>query len=188
MHMAVLPIAKLGEPVLRRQAALVTPDELVSAEVQTLIDDMIETMRAANGLGLAAPQVFVAKQIAVVELRPNPRYPEAPVSGLLTVVNPVFSDLSERMIHGWEGCLSLDNLRGLVPRHQALTLDALDRHGQPIHFAASDFYAVVLQHELDHLWGRLFIDRMTDLRTLSHQREFDKYWSPAAAAASSAGS
>lgn len=178
--MAVLPIAKLGEPVLRQQAAAVTPEELASPSLQTLIDDMIDTMRAANGLGLAAPQVFVSKQIAVIELRPNPRYPDAPASGLLTVVNPGFSHLSETMIHGWEGCLSLDNLRGLVPRHQSLTLDALDRHGQPLHLDVSGFVAVVFQHELDHLWGRLFIDRMTDLRTLSHQREFDKYWSPAA--------
>lgn len=178
--MAVLPIAKLGTPVLRQQAAAVTPEELASPAVQTLIDDMIETMRAANGLGLAAPQVFVSKQIAVVELRPSPRYPDAPVSGLLTVVNPVFSNQSDQLIHGWEGCLSLDNLRGLVPRHQAVTLDALDRFGAPVHLEASGFVAVVLQHELDHLWGKLFIDRMTDLRTLSHQREFDAYWSPAA--------
>jgi peptide deformylase len=181
--MAVLPIAKLGEPILRQQAAAVTPEELASDAVQTLIDDMIETMRAANGLGLAAPQVFVSKQIAVLELRPNPRYPDAPVSGLVTVVNPVFSHLSETMIEGWEGCLSLDNLRGLVPRHQSMTLDALDRHGQPLHLAVRDFVAVVFQHELDHLWGKLFIDRMTDLSTLSHQREFDRYWSPLARSA-----
>jgi peptide deformylase len=178
--MAVLPIAKLGEPVLRAQAALVSPDELATPAVQALIDDMIETMRAANGLGLAAPQVFVSKQVAVLELRPNPRYPDAPAGGLITVVNPVLSQLSPEMIQGWEGCLSVDNLRGLVPRHQALRLDALDRHGQPLTLEASGFLAVVLQHELDHLWGKLFIDRMTDLSTLCHQREFDQYWSPAA--------
>jgi peptide deformylase len=181
--MAVLPIAKLGEPVLRAQAALVDPDELSTPAVQTLIDDMIETMRAANGLGLAAPQVFVSQQIAVLELRPNPRYPDSPAGGLITVVNPVFSQLSAEMIQGWEGCLSVDNLRGLVQRHQALRLDALDRHGQPITLEASGFLAVVLQHELDHLWGKLFIDRMADLSTLCHQREFDSYWSPAARAA-----
>jgi peptide deformylase len=181
--MAVLPIAKLGEPILRAQAAPVTAEDLASAATQALIDDMIETMRAANGLGLAAPQVFVSKQIAVIELHPSPRYPEAPVSGLVTVVNPVFSNLATAMIQGWEGCLSLDNLRGLVPRHQSLTLDALDRHGQPLHLEVSDFLAVVFQHELDHLWGKLFIDRMTDLTTLCHQREFDRYWSPAARAA-----
>ncbi|MBC7543398.1 MAG: peptide deformylase [Candidatus Sericytochromatia bacterium] len=176
--MAILPIAKLGEPILRRLADPVGPDELMATGTQALIDDMIETMRSANGLGLAAPQVFVSKQIAVLQLAPSARYPDAPVSGLLTVINPVFSDQSSEMIQGWEGCLSLENLRGLVPRHAALTLDALDRQGQPLHLAVTGFLAVVLQHELDHLWGKLFIDRMADLSTLSHQREYDRHWSP----------
>jgi peptide deformylase len=176
--MAVLSIAKLGEPILRRVAVPVAPDDLTSAATQALIDDMIETMRAANGLGLAAPQVFVSKQIAVLELAPSPRYPNAPVGGLITVVNPVFSAFSADMALGWEGCLSLDNLRGLVPRHVTVRLDALDRHGAPFDIEATGFQAVVLQHELDHLWGKLFIDRMTDMSTLTHQREYERYWTP----------
>lgn len=176
--MAILPIAKLGEPVLRQVAAEVTAEELASEETQRLIDDMIETMRAANGLGLAAPQVFVGKRIAVIEPRPTPRYPAVPAHGLLVVVNPVFSQESPVMVDGWEGCLSIDNLRGLVPRHAAVTVEALDRHGQPFRLDAAGFFAVVLQHELDHLWGKLFIDRMTDMSTLCHQREFDHYVVP----------
>lgn len=176
--MAVLPIAKLGEPILRRVADPVAPEDLASAATQAFIDDMIETMRVASGLGLAAPQVFVSKQIAVLELAPSPRYPDAPAGGLITVVNPVFSQHSDAMASGWEGCLSLDNLRGLVPRHVTLRVDALDRHGSPFHLDATGFLAVVLQHELDHLWGKLFIDRMTDLSTLTHQREYERHWSP----------
>lgn len=176
--MAILPIAKLGEPILRQVAADVTAGDLASPDTQQLIDDMIDTMRAVNGLGLAAPQVFVGKRIAVLEPRPTPRYPDAPAHGLLVVVNPVFSQESAAMIEGWEGCLSIDNLRGLVPRHASLTVEALDRHGQPFRLDAAGFFAVVLQHELDHLWGKLFIDRMTDMRSLCHQREFEHYVLP----------
>lgn len=173
--MAVLPIAKLGEPILRQVAAEVSPADLASPETQRLIDDMIETMRAVNGLGLAAPQVFVSKRIAVLEPKPNARYPDAADHGLLVVVNPVFSNESATLREGWEGCLSIDNLRGRVPRHTSLTVDALDRHGRPFRLDAQDFLAVVLQHELDHLWGKLFIDRMTDMSSLCHLAQFEQY-------------
>lgn len=173
--MAILPIAKLGEPVLRQVAAEVDPAELAVSETQQLIDDMIETMRSVGGLGLAAPQVFVSKRIAVIEPKPNARYPDAAEHGLLVVVNPVFSNASPILSEGWEGCLSIDNLRGRVPRHTSITVAALDRDGQPFRLDAQGFLAVVLQHELDHLWGKLFIDRMTDMSSLCHQEQFEQY-------------
>lgn len=174
--MALLKIAKLGEPVLRRVAEPITPEELASSEVQRFIDDMIETMRDADGIGLAAPQVFVGKQICVLELKPNGRYPWSPALPLVVLVNPAFTDLSGEPIPGWEGCLSVDNLRGQVFRYPKASLSALGRHGERITLEAEGFLAVVLQHETDHLLGKVFLDRMTDLSTLTHQREYDRYW------------
>ncbi len=174
--MALLKIAKMGNPVLRKISEPVSKKEIQTAEFQRFIDDMIETMRDEDGLGLAAPQVHVSKQVVVIESLDDDRTPEAPPFPLLVLVNPVFKYLSKELRTGWEGCLSLDNLRGKVPRSRAVKLEALDRNGNPVVLDWEEFPAVVLQHEIDHLRGHLFVDRMKDMSTLTHLGEFHRYW------------
>jgi peptide deformylase len=174
--MAILKVARLGHPVLRTPAAPVPEDEIRSAAIQRLIDDMIETMREYNGAGLAANQVHTPKQIAVIEVQQNPRYPEAPEVPLTVLVNPVVTPLTDETEGGWEGCLSVPDMRGVVPRYTAVRLQARDREGQPIDLKAEDFFARVIQHETDHLQGIVYVDRMRDLSTLTHLAEWNKYW------------
>lgn len=172
---ALLTIAKLGNPILRQVAPPVTPETLALRETQVFIDDLIETMREANGLGLAAPQVHRAMAIVAIEGRGrNPRYPDAPPIPLTVLVNPRFTRMSDEQVWGYEGCLSVDNLRGKVPRSLAVVVEALDRHGSPQRIETDGFFAVVLQHEIDHLFGTLFVDR-GDPKTFAHLPEFDRY-------------
>ncbi len=172
----LLQIAKLGNPILRKVAEAVTVDELLEPATQRLIDDMIETMRDADGIGLAAPQVFVSRRIQVLEIRPNPRYPTALAFPLMVLVNPEVEALTGELIEAWEGCLSVDNLRGKVRRPAAVAVRYLDRFGDAKEFEFEGFPAVVVQHETDHLAGKLFIDRMTDLSTLTQMKEWERYW------------
>lgn len=174
--MALLKIAKMGNPILRKISDPVSSEEIMNPDFQKFIDDLIETMRDEDGLGLAAPQVHVSKQVVVIESLENNRYPEAPPFPLLVLINPVFKYLSKEQRTGWEGCLSLDNLRGKVPRSSSVKLTALDRNGQPLTLDWEGFPAVVLQHEIDHLRGHLFVDRMKDMTTLTHMGEFHRYW------------
>ncbi|MEW6775538.1 MAG: peptide deformylase [Bdellovibrionota bacterium] len=173
--MALLQIAKLGHPVLRKRAAEVPRPEIDSGEFQRLVDDMIETMRDADGAGLAAPQVFVSKRLVIVEVRKNPRYPDAPDIPLTVLVNPVLEPLPGDLEEGWEGCLSVDDLRGRVVRHTKLRVTSLDREGKSQNFEAEGFFARALQHECDHLDGVLFVDRVRDTRSLTHLREWRRY-------------
>lgn len=172
----LLRIAKMGNPVLRQAAGTVTEDELLDPATQRLIDDMIETMRDADGIGLAAPQVHVSKRIQVVEIRANKRYPTAPSFPLMVLVNPEVEPLTSDLIEAWEGCLSVDDLRGKVRRPAAVAVRYLDRFGEPREFEFEGFPAVVVQHETDHLVGKLFVDRMSDMSTLTHLREWERYW------------
>jgi peptide deformylase len=174
--MAILKVARLGHPVLRQQAERVAPADLQSAEMQRLIDDMIETMHEYDGAGLAANQVHVPRQIAVIEVARNPRYPEAPEIPLTVLINPVVTPTTEEMEEGWEGCLSVPDMRGVVPRYMAVRLECLDRHGKPIDLVAKDFFARVIQHETDHLNGIVYVDRIRDMRTLSHIAEWQRHW------------
>ena len=174
--MAILKVARLGHPVLRKVAAPVPPSEIRSSETQRLIDDMIETMREYNGAGLAATQVHTLKQITVIEVLSNPRYPDAPNIPLTVLINPVVTLLTDTMEEGWEGCLSVPDMRGMVPRYTAVRLQAYDRGGEPMDLVAKDFFARVIQHEADHLNGIVFLDRMKDLSTLTHLTEWSKYW------------
>jgi peptide deformylase len=173
--MAILKVARLGHPVLREQAQPVPPDKIRSAFVQQLIDDMIATMREYDGAGLAANQVHVLAQIAVIEVSKNPRYPEAPEIPLTVVINPVVTPLTEETEDGWEGCLSVPDMRGVVPRFTAVRLECLDREGTPVSLVAKDFFARVIQHETDHLNGVVYVDRIRDMRTLSHLAEWQRY-------------
>ena len=183
--MTVLKIAKLGNPVLRQVAKSLDLKDLAESSMQTFIDDMIETMHHEGGVGLAAPQVNRSIQIVVLEYAENERYPDEISIPLTVLVNPVLSDYSQETKEGWESCLSLVDFRGLVPRSTTVTLDAYDRQGKKIQKTVSDFEAVVLQHELDHLKGFVFLDRMKDLTQLSYQEEFEEFWLKKEDAASS---
>jgi peptide deformylase len=174
--MAILKVARLGHPVLRTPAEPVPVGEIGSPEIQRLIDDMIETMREYNGVGLAANQVHVPAQVCVIEVLANPRYPDAPEVPLTVLVNPVVTPLSTEQEDGWEGCLSVPDMRGVVPRYTAVRLEAHGRDGARIDVVAKEFFARVIQHETDHLAGRVYLDRMKDLSTLTHLAEWNKHW------------
>ena len=176
--MAVLKVAKLGNPILRQISKQVDLKELADqqGELQGFIDDMIDTMREEDGVGLAAPQVNRSQQIVVLEYENNERYPEESSIPLTVLVNPVLSDYGEEKVLGWESCLSLVDFRGLVPRSTSVTLKAYDRDGDRIEKRATGFEAVVLQHEIDHLKGKVFLDRMEDLTKLAYQEEFEEFW------------
>ena len=169
-------IVEIGNPVLRERAREVTPEELGTDAVQSLIDDMIETMRAANGAGLAANQVAETLRVAVVEVRPgNPRYPYKPPIPLTVVVNPVIDPLDDDVEQINEGCLSVPDLRGEVPRHVNIRLRYLDREGVEHEEVRRGLTAGTFQHELDHLDGILFVDRVEDPRTLTSWAEFERF-------------
>ncbi|MFQ5949089.1 MAG: peptide deformylase, partial [Nitrospiria bacterium] len=138
----------------------------------------IETMQKRDGVGLAAPQVFHSKQAIVIQSESNPRYPNTPDLPLLVLLNPTLISMSEEKIEGWEGCLSVENLRGKVPRAIRVGVKGYNRSMEPMAFEAEGFLAVVLQHEIDHLHGKVFLDRMQDFSTLTHLVEFDRYWLP----------
>ena len=170
--MAVLDIVQIGAPVLREVAAPIDPSELASPSMQSFIDDLIETMRDANGAGLAANQVARPVQVCAIEVGDNPRYPYKPKIPLTILVNPVLEPIGTDTFDNYEGCLSVPNLRGLVPRHRKLHVSALDRHGAPIDIIVEGIAAGTYQHEVDHLLGTLFVDRVTDTRTLCTWDEF----------------
>lgn len=181
--MAIRKIAQLGEPVLRRVAAPVSESELASPAIQTLIDDMIETMRDADGAGLAAPQVYEPWRINVIEVRKNPRYPHFPELPLLVLVNPVVDLVlpsantdpnSAECVLLYEGCLSVPGLRGQVRRPRHVRVRALDRSGQRLDFTWEGVPAAIVQHEVDHLDGVLFVDRALP-KSLIFQREYERY-------------
>ena len=177
--MAVLNIARLGHPILRKTAEPVDLKELTATgnnDLQVLIDDMVETMREEDGVGIAAPQVARSLRIVIVEYRENERYPSQNEIPLTVLVNPVITHSSAETASFWEGCLSLKDLRGLVERPREVTVEAWTRHGKKIRIEAKGFLAVVLQHEMDHLNGIVFIDRMKDFSKLAFADEMQKYW------------
>ena len=174
--MAILKVARLGHPVIRTPTQAVPKESITSPPVQRIIDDMIETMHEYDGVGLAAPQVHLSKQIAVIEVQDNRRYPgEGPIP-LTVLVNPKILNASRRQLEDWEGCLSVHEFRGRVPRAESLDVEAYNRAGEKVRFHAQGFFARVIQHECDHLAGRVFLDRMPNLSTLTHLHEFLRYW------------
>jgi peptide deformylase len=173
--MTVLEIRDVGDPVLRERGREVTREELSSPEVQALIDDMIETKRAANGAGLAAPQVGESLRIAIAEVEPdNPRYPYKPPIPLTVFVNPVIEPLDDELVAINEGCLSVAGLRGEVPRHVRIAVRYLDRDGTEQEEVKRGLTAGTFQHEVDHLDGVLFLDR-ADPRTLTTWDAYDRF-------------
>ena len=175
--MTLLRIARLGHPVIRKGAESVAREELRTREIHRLIDDMVDTMRDADGVGIAAPQVHVAKQIIAIEVSAtNPRYPAQKPIPLNVIVNPRVVTHSNEFEDGWEGCLSVPDMRGRVPRSVSLELTGWDRHGNDVRIQAAGFHARVIQHEVDHLNGFVFLDRLPNLSSLTHLREYQKYW------------
>jgi peptide deformylase len=173
--MSILKVAQLGHPILRQLAQKVDAKDLATPETQTLIENMIETMREYDGVGLAAPQVHVSQQIAVMEIGDNPRYPDQEREPVTVFVNPVITPLTTDTIEVWEGCLSVAGLRGAVSRPSKIRLQALDRFGKSVDREYEGFSAVAIQHETDHLFGKVFLDRMTDMTRLSFIDEYRRY-------------
>lgn len=171
----ILKVARMGHPVLRQVAEPVPPEQITTPQIQQLIDNMIETMYDYDGAGLAAPQVHVSKQIVVLEVSYNPRYPHAPEIPLTVYINPEITPLTDEMDEDWEGCLSVPGLRGRVPRHVKIRLRAYGRNGNRVDLVLEGFHARVIQHECDHLWGKLYIDRVRDTTSLMFMEEYMKY-------------
>jgi peptide deformylase len=171
--MTVRPIAHIGHPVLRVPTREVTTDELASPEVQGLIDDLVDTMRAANGAGIAANQIHESVRITVVEVNQNPRYPYKPNIPLTVLVNPHIEFLDDEMVEINEGCLSVPNLRGNVMRHVNIRIRYLDRRGVAHDEIKRGLTAGTLQHECDHLDGKLFVDLVTDPTTFTTWEQFE---------------
>jgi len=162
--MTVREILKMGDPRLLRVAPPVTSFD--TPELHALVQDLFDTMAAANGAGLAAPQIGVDLQLVIFGFDHNERYPDAPPVPRTVLLNPVITPLDDRMEDGWEGCLSVPGLRGVVPRHARIRYAGVDLQGRPIEREAEGFHARVVQHECDHLIGRLYPTRMADLTRL----------------------
>jgi peptide deformylase len=168
--MSILKVARMGHPVLRARARPIEKSELRNPLVQKLIDDMIDTMYEYSGVGLAAPQVHEDLRLFVALLDDETEDAEA-----VAIVNPEIVPATDTMAEGWEGCLSIPDIRGMVPRYTAITVRALDRHGKPIELGLKDFPARVAQHETDHLDGVLFFDRMRSMESLTYLEEYSRY-------------
>lgn len=168
--MALLPVAKVGNPVLRKTATPVDVNSISSRVFQDFLDDMFETMVHNEGIGLAAPQVARSEQVVVMECGGDNGFPKT------VLINPKIVFYGPQQTEMWEGCLSIDNLRGQVTRPSMIRVQAYDQYGSLQDWEANGLYAVCIQHEMDHLLGKLFIDRMTDMSTLTQLQEFDTYW------------
>ncbi len=178
--MAILKVARMGHPVLRARARALDPAAVRSPQIQQLIDDMLETMHEYQGVGLAAPQVHESVRLFVAGFPPSDdrdeeserdRVPE------MVLINPEVKPEGTETIEDWEGCLSIPDIRGRVPRARRIFVRALDRRGRPVELRAAGFTARVIQHETDHLDGVLFFDRMRSFESLTFLDEFGRYWS-----------
>ncbi len=173
--MAIRKIATLGHPVLREVARKLTREELASSTIQTFIDDLVETMHDANGAGLAANQVYEPIRICAIEVRNNPRYPYKPNFPLTILVNPEVVPTTDDTFMNYEGCLSVPNLRGEVRRFTGVKVRAWDRHGKDVELDVKGLTAGTFQHEVDHLDGKVFLDRVEDTRSLATWADFERH-------------
>ncbi|HLP88018.1 MAG TPA: peptide deformylase [Nostocaceae cyanobacterium] len=169
---AATAIIQLGNPILRQKAAMV--ENIPDPEIQQLIDDLITTVAQANGVGIAAPQIALSERIFIVASRPNPRYPNAPEMPPTAMINPKIIAHSPEVVKGWEGCLSVPGVRGLVPRYQTIKIEYSDRFGQLQQQELTDFVARIFQHEYDHLEGLVFLDRVESQQDLITEEEYQK--------------
>ena len=176
LAMSILKVAKLGNPVLRQIAKPVPVGDIKDHEIQRLIQDMVATMREYGGVGLAAPQVHESVQIAVIEGLEGAGQGKQKSTQLQVLINPVLTVVSDDLEEDWEGCLSIPDLRGRVPRHREVQVRALGPDGQQVDFHATGFHARVIQHEHDHLIGKVYLDRMRSFESLTFLPEFSRYW------------
>ena len=167
-----LQIAQLGNPVLRQQAQIV--DNIRDNRLQQLIDQLLASVLAANGVGIAAPQVSESYRLFIVASRPNPRYPNAPLMEPTAMINPQIIAHSTEIVNGWEGCLSITGIRGLVPRYQAIEVEYTTRDGKQNRQELTDFVARIFQHEYDHLDGIVFLDRVESTQELMTEDEYQQ--------------
>ena len=170
-----LRIAQIGHPILRQPTRMLTREELLSEEIQSFLDDLVETMREASGAGLAANQVYQSLRICAVEVRDNSRYPYRPNIPLTILVNPILTPASDETFVNYEGCLSVPNLRGQVRRHCEVHVEALDREGNSISTVVKGMTAATYQHEVDHLDGKIFLDRVEDPNSVVTLENFQRY-------------
>lgn len=173
--MTVREILHVGNPLLREQSREVTREELATPAMQQLIDDLVDTMRAANGAGIAAPQIGELVRITTIEVNRNPRYPYKPPIPLTIVVNPVIEPIDDEQYENNEGCLSVPNMRGNVMRYVNVRVRYWDREGNEHDEVRRGLTAGTFQHECDHLDGLLFLDRVTDTRTLTTWEQFERF-------------
>ena len=169
--MSILKVAHMGHPVLRHRAERLEKSDLRNPLMQKLIDDMIDTMQEYHGVGLAAPQVHEDIRLFVAMLDDDPDEDGDAVA----IVNPEIVPVGDARNEGWEGCLSIPDIRGLVSRFTSITVRGLDRHGRPLELSLQNFPARVVQHETDHLDGVLFLDRMASMRSLTYLEEYSRY-------------
>src|SRR4029079_2906634 len=175
--MSILKVARMGHPVLRAKAKAVDPGDIKSPRIQQLVDDMLETMKEYHGVGLAAPQVHESVRIFVAGFAPHPDDDEEDNRvPLMVLINPEITPLTAEVAEDWEGCLSIPEIRGLVPRAKEIEVKAYDRKGRRISIQRKNFTVRRSEHETDHLDGVLFFDRMKSLETLTYLEEFSRYW------------
>ena len=170
--MTVRQIIKMGNPLLREVADEFTPEEIKSAETKILLEDMWDSLAAVGGIGLAAPQIGISKQLTVIKLsEESDRYPDIEDTEAFVIFNPKITVLDETEQGFWEGCLSVPGLRGFVERPRSIRVDYLDENAESMYVEVEDFLATVFQHELDHLIGKLYVDRMKDITSLTFEDE-----------------
>ena len=166
----------MGHPLLRLKAAPLSLEEILSEETKSLIQDMESTMKESEGIGIAAPQIGVSKQVALVGIeKENSRYPNIPEYNLITIINPGIKVLDKKLQGHWEGCLSVPGLRGFVERPRKVKVTFQNIKGEACSIIAEDFMAAVFQHEIDHLFGKLYVDRIKNSKKLSYIEEFEEF-------------
>jgi peptide deformylase len=176
--MAILKVARMGHPVLRAKARAIDPGSIASPRVQQLIDDMFETMHEYQGVGLAAPQVHESVRVFVAGFAADDHDDDESRARvpMMALINPEITPLTQELVEDWEGCLSIPDIRGRVPRARQILVRGYDRRGKRVELKAAGFTARVIQHETDHLDGVLFFDRMKSFETLTFLDEFGRYW------------
>ncbi|MBW4421380.1 MAG: peptide deformylase [Myxacorys californica WJT36-NPBG1] len=173
-----LDIIELGHPILRQTAQAIA--SIQDDQIQALIDQLLATVKQSNGVGIAAPQVAQSFQLMIVASRPNPRYPNAPEMEPTPMINPQILSHSTETVKGWEGCLSIPGIRGLVPRYQAIEIEYCDRNGNLQKMQLTDFVARIFQHEYDHFNGIVFLDRVESTKDLITENEYQKLFNRSA--------
>lgn len=175
--MATRAILKMGNPLLRAETNELSKEQAACPETAQLINDMVDTMRANKGIGIAAPQIGVPLRLAIIEIpQHSERYPDVQASSLTIFINPTITLLDATLQGFWEGCLSVPGLRGHVNRPRKVQVDYFDINMQKQTLIAEDFLSTVVQHELDHLFGNLFIDKISEPHKLSFDQEYFQYW------------